>query len=249
MSRRLEGKVALISGGARGQGAAHGELFAEEGARVLLGDVLDDAGEATARTLADKGHDVSYLHLDVTSPADWAAAVDAAESRHGKLDVLVNNAGIPSNGGLLDITEEHWHRVIAVNQTGVFLGMRAGVPALERAGGGSIVNTTSIWGLIGAEDNIAYQSSKAAVALMTKSAALTYAARGIRVNTVAPGLVLTPMLEEEGPEVERAVAAATPMRRGAQAREISYGVLYLASDESRFVTGTDLVIDGGFLAQ
>jgi NAD(P)-dependent dehydrogenase (short-subunit alcohol dehydrogenase family) len=249
MSGRLAGKVALISGGARGQGAAHGELFAEEGASVLLADILDDEGEAAAAALVDRGFAVSYVHLDVTKDADWKAAVAVAEARYGKLDVLVNNAGILGMPGILEETEEHWNQVIAVNQTGVFLGMRAAIPALQRAGGGSIVNTSSIWGLVGAEEYIAYQATKGAVALMSKSAALTYVGDGIRVNSVCPGLVLTPMSAEEGPEVEAAVAAATPMKRGARPREISQGLVYLASDESSYVTGTELVIDGGFLAQ
>jgi NAD(P)-dependent dehydrogenase (short-subunit alcohol dehydrogenase family) len=249
VSSRLAGKVALISGGARGQGASHGELFAEEGATVVLADVLDDEGAAAAAGLVDRGLDVSFAHLDVTSAGDWASVVADIEGRHGRLDILVNNAGILGMPSILDETEEHWNQVIAVNQTGVFLGMQAAIPAMQRSGGGSIINTSSIWGLVGAEEYIAYQASKGAVALMSKSAALTHVGDGIRVNSVCPGLVLTPMSAEEGPEVEKAVAEATPMKRGAQPREISYGVLYLASDESSYVTGTDLVIDGGFLAQ
>ncbi len=249
VSGRLAGKVALISGGARGQGAAHGELFAEEGAIVFLADVLDDEGAATASQLADRGLDVSYVHLDVTQDADWRSVIADIESKHGRLDVLVNNAGILGMPSILDETEDHWNQVIAVNQTGPFLGMRAAIPAMQRSGGGSIINTSSIWGLVGAEEYIAYQATKGAVALMSKSVALTHVGDGIRVNSVCPGLVLTPMSAEEGPEVEEAVAAATPMQRGAQSREISYGVLFLASDESSYVTGTELIIDGGFLAQ
>ncbi len=249
MSGRLAGKVALISGAARGQGAEHAKRFAEEGASVVLGDILDAEGEATAASIAERDLPAVYVHLDVTRDADWKAAVALAEERFGKLDVLVNNAGILGMPSILDETEEHWNQVIAVNQTGVFLGMRAAIPALQRAGGGSIVNTSSIWGLVGAEEYIAYQATKGAVALMTKSAALTYVGDGIRVNSVCPGLVLTPMSAEEGPEVELAVAEATPMKRGAQPIEISHGLVYLASDESSYVTGTELVIDGGFLAQ
>ncbi len=249
MSERMAGKVALISGAARGQGAAHAARLAEEGASVLLGDVLDQEGEATAAEIAGRGHVARYVHLDVTSDADWKRAVGEAEEQFGRLDVLVNNAGILGMPSLLEETEDHWNQVIAVNQTGVFLGMRAAVPAMQRAGGGSIVNTSSIWGLAGAEEYISYQATKGAVVLMTKSAALTHVGDGIRVNSVCPGLVLTPMSAEEGPEVEAAVAAATPMQRGAQPEEISNGVLYLASDESSYVTGTELVIDGGFLAQ
>ena len=249
MSDRLSGKVALISGAARGQGAAHAWRFAEEGARVVLGDILDAEGEATAKEIAADGHDVVYTHLDVTSDADWRAAVDLAKDRYGKLDILVNNAGILGMPAILDETEEHWNQVIGVNQTGVFLGMRAAIPAMQEAGGGSIINTSSIWGLVGAEEYIAYQATKGAVALMTKSVALTHVGDGIRANSVCPGLVLTPMSAEEGPEVEAAVAEATPMKRGAEPVEISHGLVYLASDESSYVTGTELVIDGGFLSQ
>ncbi|MFN8151839.1 MAG: glucose 1-dehydrogenase [Solirubrobacterales bacterium] len=249
MSERLADKVALISGGARGQGAAHARRFAEEGAKVVIGDILDAEGEATAKELTDEGHEVVFTHLDVSVDADWRAAVDLAESRFGKLDILVNNAGILGMPPILDETEEHWNQVIAVNQTGVFLGMRAAIPAMQRAGGGSIINTSSIWGIVGAEEYIAYQATKGAVALMTKSVALTHVGDGIRVNSVCPGLVLTPMSAEEGPDVEAAVAEATPMKRGAEPVEISHGLVYLASDESAYVTGTELVIDGGFLAQ
>jgi NAD(P)-dependent dehydrogenase (short-subunit alcohol dehydrogenase family) len=249
MGNRLDGKVALISGAARGQGAAHAKRFAEEGAKVILGDVRDDEGQATADALASEGHDVLYAHLDVTQDDDWKAAVSLAEERFGKLDVLVNNAGILGMPPILEETEEHWNQVVAVNQTGVFLGMRAAIPAMQRAGGGSIINTSSIWGLVGAEEYISYQATKGAVAQMSKSVALTHAGDGIRANSVCPGLVLTPMSAEEGPDVEAAVAAATPMKRGAQPTEISHGLVYLASDESSYVTGTELVIDGGFLAQ
>ncbi len=249
MRGRVEDKVALITGASRGQGAAHAALLAREGASVVLADVLDEEGAATTAALVDDGLSASYVHLDVTQDADWRAAVALAEERYGKLDVLVNNAGVHGMPGILEETDEHWDRVVAINQTGVFLGMRAAIPAMQRAGGGSIVNISSIWGAVGAEANIAYQASKGAVLQMTRSAALSYVGDGIRANSVCPGLVLTPMLDDEGPGVEAAVAALTPMKRGAQAQEISPGVLYLASEESSFVTGTELVIDGGFLAQ
>jgi NAD(P)-dependent dehydrogenase (short-subunit alcohol dehydrogenase family) len=249
MGNRLDGKVALISGAARGQGASHAKRFAEEGAKVVLGDVRDEEGQATADGLGSAGHDVLYTHLDVTDDADWKAAVALAEERFGKLDVLVNNAGILGMPPILEETEEHWNQVIDVNQTGVFLGMRAAIPAMLRAGGGSIINTSSIWGLVGGGDYISYQATKGAVVQMTRSVALTHAGDGIRANSVCPGLVLTPMSAEEGPEVESAVAEATPLKRGAQPEEISHGLVYLASDEASYVTGTELVIDGGFLAQ
>jgi cyclopentanol dehydrogenase len=249
MSNRVAGKVALVTGGARGQGAAHGELLAEEGASVVIVDVRDDLGEEHAEALRGRGLEVQYRHLDVSESAQWTELVAFAEEKYGKLDVLVNNAGIVSMAGVVDEEEKDWSNVIAVNQTGVWLGMKYAIPAMRRARGGSIINTSSIWGIVGAEDYIAYQASKGAVTLMTKSAAITYAMEGIRVNSIVPGLVMTPMAEEEGEESNNAVIALTPMGRGAQAREISYGVLFLASDESSFMTGSELVIDGGFLAQ
>jgi NAD(P)-dependent dehydrogenase (short-subunit alcohol dehydrogenase family) len=247
-AQRLAGHVALITGGARGQGAAHGRLFAEHGARVLLGDVLDEEGAAHAEQLRSAGLDVHYRHLDVTSAEQWQVAIDDAEQHWGRLDVLVNNAGII--GSMRGVVDEHldaWHAVIAVNQTGVFLGMKYAIPAMRRAGGGSIINTCSIWGIRGARNYIAYQASKGAVQLMTKSAAITHATDNIRVNTVVPGRVATAMSASEA-DSPNDTLAATPLGRGAQPEEIAYAVLYLASDESRFVTGTDLVVDGGYLA-
>ena len=247
---RLAGRVELVSGGARGQGASHGRIFAQEGAHVLLGDVRDELGELTAADLRADGLDVHYVHLDVRRYDDWLAAVDHGRQAFGKLDGLVNNAGIVgSMAGVVEESEQAWADTIAVNQTGVWLGMKAAVPAMREAGGGSIVNTCSIWGMVGAETYIAYQASKGAVQLMTKSAALTYVRDGIRVNSVCPGLVMTPLAEEEGEESNAAVVAATPMGRGAESSEISWGVLYLLSQEASYVTGTELVIDGGFLAQ
>jgi NAD(P)-dependent dehydrogenase (short-subunit alcohol dehydrogenase family) len=249
MVGRLDGKVALISGAARGQGASHAELFAEEGARVVLGDVRDQLGETHAAGLIERGFDVVYTHLDVTSAESWVDAVGLAEERFGRLDVLVNNAGITSPATPVDEDEETWERIVAVNQKGVWLGMKFAIPAMHRAGGGSIINISSIWGVVGADDSFAYQATKGAVTLMTKAAALTHAGDNIRVNNICPGLVMTPMAEEEGEESNNAVIAMTPMARGAQPREISYGALYLAADESSYVTGSELVIDGGYLAQ
>ncbi len=250
MSERLSGKVALVSGGARGQGASHGRVFAEEGAKVILGDIRDELGETVAAELQSEGYDVLYTPLDVADIEAWGNAVRVAEERYGKLDVLVNNAGIV--GSTLDVADEQledWERALRVNQTGVFLGMKVAIPAMRRAGSGSIVNTSSIWGVAGTEAYISYQATKGAVLMMTRSAALTYARDNIRVNAICPGLVMTPMLDDEPKESIDAVIAMTPLARGASPREISYGVLYLASDESSFVTGTVLTIDGGFLAQ
>ena len=245
MAGRLDGKVALITGGARGQGAAHARRLAEEGARVLTGDVLDADGEATAAKLRADGLPVEYLHLDVTSPPDWHRAVGAATERHGGLDVLVNNAGIIHVNPLVDETLEDWNALLAVNVTGVLLGMQAAIPALRARGGGSIVNISSIFGLAGASGYVAYCASKAAVVGMTRTAALEHATDAIRVNAVCPGGVRTSMSEEEG----SGVVPLTPMGRRADVREISGTVLYLASDDSTFVTGTEIVVDGGYLAR
>ncbi|MBS1845639.1 MAG: glucose 1-dehydrogenase [Actinobacteria bacterium] len=250
MAGRVEGKVALISGGGRGQGAAHARLLAEEGAAVVFGDILDEPGAALATELTDAGLDARYVHLDVTKLGDWEAAVALCESEFGGLDIVVNNAGIVgSTASVADETDAGWEQLIAVNQTGVLYGMRVAIEPMRLRGGGSIINTSSIWGIAGTEEYIGYQATKGAVRLMTKSAALTYAPDKIRVNSVLPGLVMTPMLDDEPEESIAELARTTPLGRGADPREISYAVLYLACDESAFVTGIDLVIDGGFLAR
>lgn len=247
---RVAGKVALVTGAARGQGAAHARLLAEEGARVLLGDILDEAGRATAEELGADELDVKYIHLDVASDSDWSNAIQLAEKEFGGLDVLVNNAGVVGTAkGVEEESLEDWLTVVSINQTGVFLGMKHAIPVMKRSGGGSIINTSSIWGVAGTQEYVAYQATKGAVRMLTRSAALTYAGDGIRVNSVCPGLVLTPMLDDEPPEAIAEVEQMTPLGRGAQPTEIAYGVLFLASDESSFVTGADLTIDGGFLAQ
>jgi NAD(P)-dependent dehydrogenase (short-subunit alcohol dehydrogenase family) len=239
---RFQGRVAIITGGARGQGASHAERLAREGASVITGDVLDDAGEQTAQRLRADGLDVTYRHLDVTDPDDWAAAV---ASRDG-LDVLVNNAGIIHVNPLLEETLEAWNRLLAVNATGTLLGMQAAIPAMRAGGGGAIINVASIFGVTGSEGYIAYTASKAAIIAMTKTAALEHAADGIRVNAICPGGVSTPMNEDEP---EGGVVPLTPLGRRAHVNEISGAIAYLASDDASFVTGTELVIDGGYLAR
>jgi 3alpha(or 20beta)-hydroxysteroid dehydrogenase len=242
---RLTGKVALITGGARGQGAAHAQRLAEEGASVITGDVLDTAGEEMAAKVRAEGLAVDYLHLDVTSPTDWSRAVDLAADRGG-LDVLVNNAGIVHVNPLLEETLESWNALLAVNVTGVLLGMQAAIPAMRTRGAGSIINIASIFGLAGASGYVAYCASKAAVVMITKTAALEHAGDGIRVNAVCPGGVRTAMNENEAGS---GVVPLTPMGRRADVREISGAVLFLASDDSTFVTGTEIVVDGGYLAR
>ena len=252
MPPRLAGKVALISGGARGIGAATARLFAQEGARVVVGDVLEPEGRALEAELTGRGSQAAFVSLDVTREPDWERAVAASVSRFGKLDVLVNNAGISGAGRVEDTTLEEWRRVMEVNATGVFLGTKAAIPALRRAGGGAIVNISSQLGLVGMDDSSPqYQASKGAVRLLTKHTALQYAKEGIRANSVHPGPIVTPMTEKRraDPTISARMVSRIPLGRYGEADEIAYGVLYLASDESRFVTGSELVIDGGWTAQ
>jgi 3alpha(or 20beta)-hydroxysteroid dehydrogenase len=249
----MKGRVALVTGAARGQGASHGEFLAKEGADVVLADVLDSEGEAEAARQRKDGLAVEYMHLDVSSPEEWTAAVRHIEEKFDRLDVLVNNAGIGQYAGVVDCSDEEWARTIAVNQSGVFYGMRAVIPTMRVRGGGSIINTASIFGLNGAADYIAYVASKAAVIGMTKSAALSYGEDNIRVNAICPGVVDTPMLAEELETMTEAglneMLAIQPIHRRGVPEDISKGVVYLASDDSSYVTGTTLVIDGGFAAQ
>ena len=248
---RLAGKVALISGGARGQGACEARMFASEGARVVFGDILDDLGAQVEAEIRELGGEATYIHLDVTQESDWAAAVQTAVDRYGKLDILVNNAGIVSWGRLEDSSGAEWDRIMEVNGKGVFLGTLAAIPEMRRAGGGSIINISSISGLVG-QDTVqaAYNASKGAVRLLTKTTAIQYAQDGIRANSVHPGSVATPMTAERqsDPEILRQSESRIPLGRVGQPEDIAYGVLFLASDESSFVTGSELVIDGGFTA-
>jgi NAD(P)-dependent dehydrogenase (short-subunit alcohol dehydrogenase family) len=246
MAGRLDGKVAVVTGGARGQGAAHARRLAAEGACVVTADVLDAEGEATAADLRAVGLNVEFVRVDVTSPADWAVAVGTATERFGGLDVLVNNAGIVHVNPLLEERLEDWNALLAVNVTGVLLGMQAAIPAMRERGGGSIVNISSVFGLAGASGYVAYCASKAAVVTMTKTAALEHAADGIRVNAVCPGGVRTAMNEDEP---GGGVVPLTPMGRRAAVSEIAGTVLFLAGDDATFITGAEIVVDGGYLAR
>ena len=245
MSGRLAGRAALITGGARGQGAAHGRRLAEDGAAVLLADILDDLGEAHAADLRAAGYDVHYVHLDVTDRLGWSAAVETAGDRFGHLDVLVNNAGVVRIAPVVEESDDGWHTTMAVNATGVFYGMRAVIPALRRNGGGAIINVASIYGPVGAPGYVAYTASKGAVIAMTKVAALEHARDRIRVNAICPGPVRSPMSAEEGD----ASVEITPLRRRAEPEEISATVAFLASDDAAYITGAEIAVDGGYLAR
>ena len=250
---RLEGKVALISGGARGMGAAEARLFAGEGARVVIADILDDAGKRVEAEIAESGGKAVYARLDVTSEDGWRRAVQTAVDRFGRLDVLVNNAGIGGNWGKIDDTSvEQWDEMMDVNAKGVFLGTKVAIPEMRRAGGGSIVNISSQLGLVGSDfANAEYHASKGAVRLLTKAAAIQYAGEGIRVNSVHPGPVVTPMTEKarSDPEMSKTIVGRIPLGRYGEPEEVAYAVLFLASDESSYLTGSELVIDGGWTAQ
>jgi len=249
---RLDGKVALISGGARGQGATETTMFVREGAKVVFGDVLDDEGRKVEAEVRAAGGEATYVHLNVTSEADWQAAVETAERRYGKVDVLVNNAGILIRKSIEETTAEDWDRIMAVNVKGVFLGTRAAIPAMRRAGGGSIINISSTAGLVGSPyGSSAYTATKGAVRLFTKATAIQHAKDRIRCNSVHPGPIETDMLRDtlSDPVLREERLNRVPLHRIGRVEDVAYGVLYLASDESSFVTGSELVIDGGTTAQ
>ena len=249
---RLDGKVALISGGARGQGALEAELFVSEGAKVVFGDVLDHEGAAVEAKIKIAGGGATYVHLDVTRDDEWRRAVDLAESTYGKLNVLINNAGIAHGDPILETTDETWDRVMAINGKGVFLGTRAAIPAMQRAGGGSIINISSIAALIGQRHTgSAYAASKGMVRIFSKTTAIQYADDGIRCNSIHPGPTVTAMTAAitDNPEVMERRLREIPLRRLGRVEDVAFGALYLASDESSYITGIELIIDGGLTAQ
>ena len=249
---RLAGKVALISGGARGMGAAEARLFAAEGARVVVGDLLEDDGKQVETDINGSGGEALFVRLDVTRESDWQQAVRATVERFGRLDVVVNNAGVGESTMVESTTEEEWDRTMDVNAKGVFLGTKTAILEMRKTGGGSIINISSQFGIVGVDNSSPqYQASKGAVRIFTKTAAIQYAADGIRVNSVHPGPVVTPMTEDTrtDPSVKKLVESRVPLGRYGLPDEVAYGVLYLASDESSYVTGSELVIDGGWTAQ
>ena len=230
---RLAGKIALITGAGQGIGRAIAERFEAEGAVVIATDVKD-----------------AVEILDVAEPEDWDRIVQATLSRHGSLDVLVNNAGIVLSYETLHETDlAHWAKVVAVNQTGTFLGMRTVIPHMIAAGGGAIVNLSSIWGNVGAFGAAAYQAAKGAVRNMTKNAAVTYGRNNVRVNSIHPGIISTPLIAAQPDAMNAAIVGVTPLGRMGRPEDVANGCLFLASDEAAFVTGAELAVDGGYLAQ
>jgi len=248
---RLSGKVALVTGGASGMGACEATMFAREGARVVVADTLDAEGREVVEKIAAAGGQARFLRLDVTSEPAWQEAVAAAVAAFGKLDVLVNNAGISGGIDPDPMSTEAFDRLMNVNAKGVFLGMKHAVPAMRQAGGGSIVNISSISGIAGQSMvHMGYNGSKGAVRVMTKSAAVQFARDGIRVNSVHPG-VLPPMRTPRvtaDPAVRAAMLKGVPMKREGRVEEVAHAVLFLASDEASYITGAELVVDGGYLA-
>jgi 3alpha(or 20beta)-hydroxysteroid dehydrogenase len=242
--QRLEGKVALISGAARGQGAAEARLFVEHGAQVVVGDILDSEGEAVAESLGDRA---TYVHLDIRSEDDWQKAISTAEA-FGPLNVLINNAAITHFASITDTTLEDFERVIGVNQTGTFLGIRSAIPAMKAASGGSIVNVSSIDGLQAKNGIIAYAASKWAIRGMTKVAALELGPHGIRVNSLHPGGIDTIMGNPTGSDQIDQFYSRYPIPRAGRSEEIAQMALFLASDESSYSTGSEFVADGGWSA-
>lgn len=248
---RLEGKVALITGGSRGQGATEAELFVEEGAKVVIADILEPEGNAVVAQIREGGGDASFIKLDVTSEDDWRDAVEFALNTYGRLDVLINNAAIYKRTPIVQTELDEWNQIMDINSTGVFLGTKHAVPAMQKSGGGSIINISSTAGLVGSERGSAYGASKGSVRLFTKYTAIQHAADGIRANSIHPGPIDTEMIKENisTPEDRAESEARVPLGRIGTVMDVAYGALFLASDESSFMTGAELVIDGGVTAR
>ena len=244
---RVSGKIALITGGARGQGAAHARLLAAEGAQVIITDIKDEEGRALATEL---GAGACYLSHDVSSEASWQAAITIVRERYGRLDILVNNAGIAIMAGLAETDAALFNRTVGINQLGVFLGIKYGAELMKAGGGGSIINISSITALKSSPHFIAYTGTKWAVRGLSRAAAMELAPAKIRVNVVFPGIIDTPMLTESVPSlnVEEFGAANTPLGRVGKPHDVASAILFLASDDSSFITGAELAVDGGVTA-
>jgi NAD(P)-dependent dehydrogenase (short-subunit alcohol dehydrogenase family) len=247
---RLENKVALVTGGAHGMGQSIATLFAREGAKVGLADIVESEGAEVVKRIAAAGGEAFFIRLDVSDEQAWAQAMRAVTARYGRLDILVNNAGI--SGAVPDrMSVDYFDKLMAVNARGTFLGMKAAIPEMQQAGGGSIVNLSSISGVVGQEFvHMGYNGAKAAIRVMSKSAAVQFGKDGIRVNSVHPGL-MPPMktsVTSSDPAMREKVIAGIPLRRAGSADEAAYAVLFLASDEASYITGAELAVDGGYLA-
>jgi len=245
---RVAGKVAIVTGAARGMGAAHARALAREGATVAIADIAPEPGELLAAELRAAGARASYHDHDVTDAAAWTALVDSINQTHGPIDVLVNNAGVQVRSTGIEADDEEWEKVTAVNQRGVFLGMRAVIPGMAQRRAGSIVNVASVAALVGLPGSIPYQASKAAVLGLTRGAAVSYGPDNVRVNAICPGLVVTTMTASASPAAVDALKAQIPLRRDGRPDEVSAAVVFLASDESSYITAAVLPIDGGFVA-
>lgn len=247
---RLEGKVAIITGAAGGMGAEEARLFAREGAKVVIADVLDDEGKQVEAEIAESGGEATYVHTNVTSEHSWERLIAETISQYGRLDILVNNAGVSSGSEVDRLDFGGWKRIMDVNATGVFLGTKYAVEQMRETGGGSIVNISSIMGFVGGDGgHPAYHASKGAVRIFTKAMAVQYGPDGIRVNSVHPGFMPPMRTARPDPEGREDLIRQTPLRRTGEIIEVANGVLFLASDEASFITGTELVIDGGFIAR
>jgi NAD(P)-dependent dehydrogenase (short-subunit alcohol dehydrogenase family) len=244
----FKSKVAPVTGASRGIGASEVRLLAAKGARVLATDILDDLGAALAKEISANGATAAYVHLDATRTADWARAVERAVEMFGQLDILINNAGVHGRLGLEETSEEEWHRVLDNDLKTAWLGMKHCIPVMRRCGGGAIVNTSSVYGLIASGKATAYHAAKGGVLMVSRAAAVEYAQDGIRVNSIHPGLIDTPMTETLPSPWKASLLDATPMKRSASADEVARAAVFLVSDDASFITGTQLIVDGGLTA-
>ena len=244
---RLAGKVALISGSTSGMGEEEAKLFAKEGAKVVVSGIQEDQGLRLVHEINSLGGESLFIKLDVSSENDWIAAIQTTEKSFGKLNILINNAGIIERYSLNSTTVSSWKQVMEINSMGAFLGCKTVIPAMLKAGGGSIVNIASISGMVGL-GYPAYNASKGAIRALTKIVSVDYARKGIRVNCINPGPIETPMFDTAGEEVAAQRTKVIPMGRVGKPIEVAFGALFLASDESSFITGAELVIDGGITA-
>ncbi len=249
MGNRLEGKVAIITGGASGIGEGHAHLFASEGAKVVVGDLQDEMGEAVVASVNAEGGDAIYVHQDVTSESDWANVVSETVKKYGSITTLINNAGVANFVGVEEEDLEGFNRVVAICQTGVWLGMKACMPELKKTGNGAIVNISSVYGIIGTPSMLSYHGAKGAVRLMTKSAGLEYARQGVRVNSVHPGIIETPLAKSISEEYIEAMMEGTPMGKMGEPADIATMSLFLCSDEAKFINASEFIVDGGWNAQ